>query len=79
MLNGLLYKFSSYQSFILCRFPFDEQECNLKFGSWTYDGIFVELEHKTDEVTYKYTNKDGAHIECVEVYLLINSNKFWIL
>ena len=22
----------------LSKFPFDEQECVLKFGSWTYDG-----------------------------------------
>lgn len=50
-----------------CRFPFDEQECNLKFGSWTYDGLFVELKHKTDLDTYDYKTKDGAHIECVEV------------
>lgn len=22
-------------------FPFDEQECFMKFGSWTFDGLFV--------------------------------------
>ena len=22
-------------------FPFDEQECEMKFGSWTYDGFQV--------------------------------------
>ena len=48
-------------------FPFDEQECNLKFGSWTYDGLFVELKHKTDVATYDYQTSTGAHIECVEV------------
>lgn len=26
-------------------FPFDEQSCILKFGSWTYDGIQVDLQH----------------------------------
>lgn len=25
-------------------FPFDTQECNLKFGSWTYDGYQLDLE-----------------------------------
>ena len=25
-------------------FPFDVQECKLKFGSWTYDGSKVDLE-----------------------------------
>ncbi|XP_045599542.1 acetylcholine receptor subunit beta-like 2 [Procambarus clarkii] len=26
-------------------FPFDEQSCNMKFGSWTYDGFQVDLKH----------------------------------
>ncbi|XP_019754066.1 acetylcholine receptor subunit alpha-like [Dendroctonus ponderosae] len=29
-------------------FPFDEQTCVMKFGSWTYDGFQVDLRH-TDE------------------------------
>jgi len=24
-------------------FPFDEQRCTLKFGSWTYDGLQMDL------------------------------------
>ena len=24
-------------------FPFDEQECMMKFGSWTYDGFMVNI------------------------------------
>ncbi|UYV76004.1 nAChRa8 [Cordylochernes scorpioides] len=27
-------------------FPFDEQSCLMKFGSWTYDGYEVDLRHK---------------------------------
>lgn len=27
-------------------FPFDEQTCYMKFGSWTYDGYTVDLKHK---------------------------------
>ena len=27
------------------RFPFDEQSCDMKFGSWTYDGYQVDLKH----------------------------------
>ena len=30
-------------------FPFDEQLCMMKFGSWTYDGFQVDLQH-TDQV-----------------------------
>ncbi|CAH1797210.1 unnamed protein product [Owenia fusiformis] len=26
-------------------FPFDEQICDMKFGSWTYDGFQVDLQH----------------------------------
>ncbi|CAM1306503.1 nAChRa3 (predicted) [Pycnogonum litorale] len=26
-------------------FPFDEQTCMMKFGSWTYDGLKVDLRH----------------------------------
>ncbi|XP_076356162.1 acetylcholine receptor subunit alpha-like [Tachypleus tridentatus] len=26
-------------------FPFDEQSCLMKFGSWTYDGLEVDLSH----------------------------------
>lgn len=25
-------------------FPFDIQKCNLKFGSWTYDGWLLDLQ-----------------------------------
>ncbi len=28
-------------------FPFDEQSCDLKFGTWTYDGFYINLS-KTD-------------------------------
>ncbi|CAG0894178.1 unnamed protein product [Darwinula stevensoni] len=27
-------------------FPFDEQSCTMKFGSWTYNGFQVDLKHK---------------------------------
>lgn len=30
-------------------FPFDQQECFMKFGSWTYDGISVDLRHVSEE------------------------------
>ena len=30
-------------------FPFDEQNCDMKFGSWTYDGYQVDLRHIDEE------------------------------
>ncbi|OQR70870.1 acetylcholine receptor subunit alpha 1-like [Tropilaelaps mercedesae] len=29
-------------------FPFDQQLCSMKFGSWTYDGFMVDLKHIRD-------------------------------
>ncbi|WAR00650.1 ACH10-like protein [Mya arenaria] len=31
-------------------FPFDEQECYMKFGSWTYDGFQVDITNRTEQV-----------------------------
>ncbi|CAB3381709.1 Hypothetical predicted protein [Cloeon dipterum] len=31
-------------------FPFDEQTCVLKFGSWTYDGFKVDLRHMDEKI-----------------------------
>jgi hypothetical protein len=30
-------------------FPFDEQTCVMKFGSWTYDGFQVKIKGWTNE------------------------------
>jgi nicotinic acetylcholine receptor len=30
-------------------FPFDEQTCVMKFGSWTYDGYQVDLRHQEED------------------------------
>ena len=38
-------------------FPFDQQICSLKFGSWMYDGLkvdFVEKTHAADTSDYVY-------------------------
>ena len=29
-------------------FPFDDQDCDMKFGSWTYDGFKVDLKLKAE-------------------------------
>ena len=28
----------------MTNFPFDEQSCSFKFGSWTYDGLKLDLD-----------------------------------
>ena len=30
-------------------FPYDEQHCHMKFGTWTYDGLEVDLRHLQDD------------------------------
>ncbi|KAK2150409.1 hypothetical protein LSH36_406g02018 [Paralvinella palmiformis] len=54
----------------LCRinvefFPFDEQLCTLKIGSWTYDGYAVDIKHKALAYNEKDTMevKDGIDLD----------------
>lgn len=46
-------------------FPFDEQSCNLEFGSWTYPETLLKLEMEFENadsiVTKKVENKKGNH------------------
>ena len=66
-------------------FPFDEQSCDLKFGSWTYDGHQLDLKHvdqvgtpSTDRfyATARDTNNRGSKYKfkscycCCELLLL---------
>lgn len=40
--------FKSTCSIDITHFPFDEQNCNLKFGSWTYDGFKLNIDFYDD-------------------------------
>ena len=40
-------------------FPFDEQHCSLKFGSWTYDGFQLDLRPEADEAESEKFVKNG--------------------
>jgi len=40
-------------------FPFDEQHCTLKFGSWTYDGFQLDLRPEADEAESEKFVKNG--------------------
>lgn len=39
----MIYK--SYCSIDIEYYPFDIQQCYMKFGTWTYDGALINLEH----------------------------------
>merc|ERR1711935_367577 len=49
-------------------FPFDEQSCDMKFGSWTYDGYQVDLKH-VDQV--RGPNVVDVGIDLKEFYLSV--------
>lgn len=49
-------------------FPFDQQTCQLKFGSWTYDGYMVDLKHLHE---ISGTNKVEIGIDLHEFYLSV--------
>ncbi|KYN15045.1 Acetylcholine receptor subunit alpha-like protein, partial [Trachymyrmex cornetzi] len=41
-------------------FPFDEQTCMMKFGSWTYDGFQVDLRHIDEGKNGSVKNSNGV-------------------
>ncbi|XP_003226473.1 acetylcholine receptor subunit alpha isoform X1 [Anolis carolinensis] len=40
--------FKSYCEIIVTHFPFDEQNCSMKLGTWTYDGTMVVINPESD-------------------------------
>jgi len=49
-------------------FPFDEQTCVMKFGSWTYDGFQVDLRHEEEEAGKNIVN---IGIDLSEFYMSV--------
>ena len=52
-------------------FPFDVQKCMLKFGSWTYDGNYVDL-----KILINDTGHDKGEIDMSEY---VESNSWEVL
>nr|prf acetylcholine receptor alpha1b [Xenopus laevis] len=40
--------FKSYCEIIVTYFPFDQQNCSMKFGTWTYDGSLLVINQEPD-------------------------------
>nr|XP_022910691.1 acetylcholine receptor subunit beta-like 2 isoform X1 [Onthophagus taurus]XP_022910692.1 acetylcholine receptor subunit beta-like 2 isoform X1 [Onthophagus taurus] len=49
-------------------FPFDEQSCLMKFGSWTYNGLQVDLKHINQK---EGSNRVNIGIDLSEFYLSV--------
>lgn len=49
-------------------FPFDEQTCFMKFGSWTYDGYMVDLRHILQD---QDSNKIDIGIDLQDYYISV--------
>ena len=52
-------------------FPFDEQVCSLKFGSWSYDQAQVDLVNKTAEVDLSNYVTNGEWL-LTDTYIIRN-------
>lgn len=58
-------------------FPFDQQTCFMKFGSWTYDGFQVSKFIKKNNYIYKYKNiRDHIHI--IIIRYMYNNDFFYL-
>ncbi|XP_072013846.1 neuronal acetylcholine receptor subunit alpha-6-like [Amphiura filiformis] len=51
--------FRSSCSIDISYFPFDEQQCRMKFGTWTYDGSLVDLQPLSDKVERENYRENG--------------------
>nr|WUR05317.1 nicotinic acetylcholine receptor alpha 8 subunit [Orius laevigatus] len=49
-------------------FPFDEQSCTMKFGSWTYNGVQVDLKHMDQKPGSNFVD---VGIDLTEFYLSV--------
>ncbi|CAF0856859.1 unnamed protein product [Brachionus calyciflorus] len=64
----MIYK--SYCSINIEYYPFDIQDCYMKFGTWTFNGGLIDLEHlnksQSDPINYKLTHEVSTQIYTVE-------------
>lgn len=47
-------------------FPYDLQNCNMKFGAWSYTGFYVDLRQLPHENVIMTKDSDGSDIQFME-------------
>lgn len=50
--------FKSYCEIVVLHFPFDLQNCTMKLGTWTYDGLLVVINPVSVNAFFKSGNLD---------------------
>lgn len=51
-------------------FPFDNQTCEMKFGSWTYGGLEVDLVHRDASIEQYETVKTSTGVQYEKIWLV---------
>ncbi len=77
----MIYK--SYCAIDIEYYPFDIQDCYMKFGTWTFDGGLINLEHidKNNSIMEKntYIPKTGISTKLYTVNMGIDMSDYvWI-
>lgn len=61
-------------------FPFDIQKCELKFGSWTYDGWLLDLQMSEADISGYMPNGEWDLVgECSWITFFIISYKIFLI
>jgi nicotinic acetylcholine receptor, invertebrate len=75
----MIYK--SYCAINIEYYPFDIQECYMKFGCWTFDGSMVDLEHININNSKREINpiirNDGSSVKLYEVETGIDMSDYY--
>ena len=63
-------------------FPFDDQNCEMKFGSWTYNGFKVELQWRCQRqrnFVVMFTCSQSLSAPSMKIFTTNKISNFWIL
>jgi nicotinic acetylcholine receptor len=78
----MIYK--SYCAINIEYYPFDIQDCYMKFGSWTHAGDMIDLDHeifknneKIESIQNLTVKKDGLPIKLYQVEFGIDMSDFY--
>uniref|UniRef100_A0A5F9C948 Cholinergic receptor nicotinic alpha 1 subunit n=1 Tax=Oryctolagus cuniculus TaxID=9986 RepID=A0A5F9C948_RABIT len=72
--------FKSYCEIIVTHFPFDEQNCSMKLGTWTYDGSVVAINPESDQPDLSNFMESGEWvIKEATLHFILLRDSFYLL